>query len=144
MRGVTVSICAKSRNSVELVDFIDKKISREIKLMIPRSNVASQDLVNSLSDLGFSVESWIGYENKSRVVDSIEMNHEDVLLLSSPSSARSWVENSLPIPKNILCMGKASQEEIDSLGYFSKSTVEILQGPTAEYVSKWWKKNRGD
>ena len=144
MRGVTVSICAKSRNSAELVDFIDKKISREIKLMIPRSNVASQDLVNSLSDLGFSVESWIGYENKSRVVDSIEMNHEDVLILSSPSSARSWVENSLPIPKNILCMGKASQEEIDSLGYFSKSTVEILQGPTAEYVSKWWKKNRGD
>ncbi|RPG73552.1 MAG: hydroxymethylbilane synthase [Euryarchaeota archaeon TMED248] len=144
MRGVTVSICAKSRNSVELVDFIDKKISREIKLMIPRSNVASQDLVNSLNDLGFSVESWIGYENKSRLIDSIEMNHEDVLLLSSPSSARSWVENSLPIPKNILCMGKASQEEIDSLGYFSKSTVEILQGPTAEYVSKWWKNNRGE
>ena len=144
MRGVTVSICAKSRNSVELVDFIDKKISREIKLMIPRSNVASQDLVNSLNDLGFSVESWVGYENKSRLIDSIEMNHEDVLLLSSPSSARSWVENSLPIPKNILCMGKASQEEIDSLGYFSKSTVEILQGPTAEYVSKWWKNNRGE
>ena len=144
MRGVTVSICAKSRNSVELVDFIDKKISREIKLMIPRSNVASQDLVNSLKELGFSVESWVGYENKSRVIDSIEMNHEDVLLLSSPSSARSWVENSLPIPKNILCMGKASQEEIDSLGYFSKSTVEILQGPTAEYVSKWWKNNRGE
>ena len=144
MRGVTVSICAKSRNSSELIDFINEKISREITLMIPRSNVASQDLVNSLNDLGFSTESWIGYENKSRVINSIEMTNEDVLLLSSPSSARSWVENSLPIPKNILCMGKASQEEINSLDYFSNSTVEILQGPTAEYVSKWWKENRSD
>ena len=144
MRGVTVSICAKSRNSSELINFINEKISRETKLLIPRSNVASHDLVNSLNDLGFSTESWIGYENKSRVIDSIEMTSEDVLLLSSPSSARSWVENSLPIPKNILCMGKASQEEINSLGYFSNSTVEILQGPTAEYVSKWWKENRSD
>ena len=76
------------------------------------------------------------------MINSIEMDADDVLLLSSPSSARSWVENALPIPKNILCMGKASQEEIDSLDYFSKSTVEILQGPTAEFVSKWWKKNR--
>jgi len=41
-------------------------------------------------------------------------------------------------------MGKASQEEIDSLDYFSKSSVDILQGPTAEFVSKWWKNNRGD
>ena len=142
MRGVTVSICASSRNSSELIDFIDRKISREINLMIPRSNVASETLTNSLIDLGFEVNSWVGYENKSRVVNSIEMSEEDVLLLSSPSSARSWVENALPIPKNILCMGKASQEEIDSLEYFSKSTVEILQGPTAEFVSKWWKKNR--
>ena len=144
MRGVTVSICAKSRNSSELIDFIDEKISRDIRLMIPRSNVASNDLVNSLNDLGFSVDSWIGYENKSRIINSIEMDADDVLLLSSPSSARSWVENSLPIPRNILCMGKASQEEINSLGYFSNSTVEILQGPTAEYVSKWWKENRSD
>ena len=112
--------------------------------MIPCSNVASRDLVNSLTDLGFNVESWIGYENKTKQIDSIEMSEEDVLLLSSPSSARSWVENSLPIPKNILCMGKASQEEIDSLDYFSKSSVDILQGPTAEFVSKWWKNNRGD
>ena len=26
----------------------------------------------------------------------------------------------------------------------SEITVEILQGPTAEYVSKWWKENRSD
>jgi hypothetical protein len=95
-------------------------------------------------NLGFEVNSWIGYENNSIAIDSIEVGEDDVLLLSSPSSARSWVENSLPIPKNILCMGKASQEEIDSLGYFSESTVEVLQGPTAEFISKWWKNNRGD
>lgn len=142
MRGVTVSICAKSRNSSELTDFIERKVSKDTSLMIPRSNVASKKFINGLKDLGFEVNSWIGYENKSITINSIEMDADDVLLLSSPSSARSWVENALPIPKNILCMGKASQEEIDSLDYFSKSTVEILQGPTAEFVSKWWKKNR--
>tara|TARA_B100000768_G_scaffold181808_1_gene206569 strand:- start:1822 stop:3477 length:1656 start_codon:yes stop_codon:yes gene_type:complete len=142
MRGVTVSICAKSRNSSELTDFIKRKVSTDTSLMIPRSDVASKEFINGLKELGFQVNSWIGYENKSITINSIEMDADDVLLLSSPSSARSWVENALPIPKNILCMGKASQEEIDSLDYFSKSTVEILQGPTAEFVSKWWKKNR--
>jgi O-succinylbenzoate synthase len=41
-------------------------------------------------------------------------------------------------------MGKASQEEIESLPDFANSTVEVLQGPTAEFVAKWWKSARGD
>lgn len=144
VRGVTVSICAKARDSIELIDYIDKNIDRKIKLMIPRSNVSNRKLSESLGELGFSTDSWIGYENRSKSVPSIEIGSDDVLLLSSPSSARAWVENSLPIPKSILCMGKSSLEEIDSLGYFSESTVEILKGPTAEFVSKWWKTKRGD
>ena len=144
MRGVTVSICAQARNSVELVDYINRMISRDITLMIPRSDVASSDLVNQLNALGFSTKSWVGYENRTKQVPAMPVSDDDVLLLSSPSSARAWVENSLPIPKNILCMGKSSLAEIDSLGYFTDSTVEILQGPTSEFVAKWWKENRGD
>ena len=144
MRGVTVSICAQARNSVELVDYINRMISRDITLMIPRSDVASSDLVDRLNALGFSTKSWIGYENRTKQIPAMPVSDHDVLLLSSPSSARAWVENSLPIPKNILCMGKSSLAEIDSLGYFTDSTVEILQGPTSEFVAKWWKENRGD
>ena len=144
MRGVTVSICAQARNSVELVDYINRMISRDITLMIPRSDVASSDLVDRLNALGFSTKSWIGYENRTKQIPAMPVSDDDVLLLSSPSSARAWVENSLPIPKNILCMGKSSLAEIDSLGYFTDSTVEILQGPTSEFVAKWWKENRGD
>ena len=144
MRGVTVSICAQARNSVELVDYINRMISRDITLMIPRSDVASSDLVDQLNALGFSTKSWIGYENRTKQIPAMPVSDDDVLLLSSPSSARAWVENSLPIPKNILCMGKSSLAEIDSLGYFTDSTVEILQGPTSEFVAKWWKENRGD
>ena len=144
MRGVTVSICAQARNSVELVDYINRMISRDITLMIPRSDVASSDLVDQLNALGFTTKSWIGYENRTKQIPAMPVSDDDVLLLSSPSSARAWVENSLPIPKNILCMGKASLAEIDSLGYFADSTVEILQGPTSEFVAKWWKENRGD
>ena len=144
MRGVTVSICAQARNSVELVDYINRMISQNITLMIPRSDVASSDLVDRLNALGFSTKSWIGYENRTKEIPAMPVSDDDVLLLSSPSSARAWVENSLPIPKNILCMGKSSLAEIDSLGYFTDSTVEILQGPTSEFVAKWWKENRGD
>jgi uroporphyrinogen-III synthase len=144
MRGVTVSICAQARNSVELVDYINRMISRDITLMIPRSDVASSDLVDQLNALGFSTKSWIGYENRTKQISAMPVSDDDVLLLSSPSSARAWVENSLPIPKNILCMGKSSLQEIESLGYFAGSTVEILQGPTSDFVTKWWKKNRGD
>ena len=116
LRGVTVSICAKARDSSELIEYIEKNIGRNIKLMIPRSNVAKNDLVEGLNQLGFSVESWVGYENRSKSVEQINVEPNDVLLLSSPSSARAWVENSLPIPKSILCMGKSSLEEINSLG----------------------------
>ena len=138
-RGVTVSICAKARNSIELAAYIDTMVNRNIKLMIPRSNVASNEFINSLSSLGFDVDSWVGYENKAKDVEGVEMGSNDVLLLSSPSSAQAWMKNSLPIPKNILCMGKTSQEEIASMEYFAGSTVEVLKGPTAKFVSKWWK-----
>ena len=139
-RGVTVSICAKARNSSELIQYIDQMIDRNIKLMIPRSNMASNELVGSISSMGFDVQSWVGYHNKAKEIAGIEMGANDVLLLSSPSSAQAWMKNSLPIPKNILCMGKTSREEIASMDYFSGSTVEVLQGPTAKFIAKWWKK----
>ena len=143
LRGVTVSICAKARDSKELFNYIQENIDRDTKLLIPRSNVAKESLVKSLKEQDFIVESWVGYENKTKVVSKIDVNTEDVLLLSSPSSARAWAENSLPIPRSILCMGKTSQEEIESMAYFDESEVEVLSGPTAEFVAKWWKE-RGD
>ena len=143
LRGVTVSICAKARDSKELFNYIQENIDRTTKLMIPRSNVAKETLVKSLEEQDFIVESWVGYENKTKVVSKIDVDSDDVLLLSSPSSARAWAENSLPIPRSILCMGKTSQEEIESMAYFDESEVEVLSGPTAEFVAKWWKE-RGD
>ncbi len=143
-RGVTVSICAKARNSRELADYIENNIDKATKLMLPRSDVAPNYLLERLTESGFEVEFWTGYENKSKTLESFEVNPDDVLLLSSPSSARSWFENSLPIPRNILCMGKSSQEEIESMDYFADSKVEILKGPTAEFLSKWWKDSRGE
>ena len=144
MRGVTVSICAKARDSEELIRYIDRMIGRSTELMIPRSDVASGELAENLRNLGFPVTTWVGYENRSKVVEQVDVQGDDVLLLSSPSSARSWAENSLPIPRNILCMGKSSLQEIESLEYFADSTVEILQGPTSDFVTKWWKDNRGN
>ena len=71
MRGVTVSVCAGARNSEELLAYIDKKLERNIELMIPRSNVASKDLVFGLEKLGFKTNSWIGYDNISKEMSSL-------------------------------------------------------------------------
>jgi len=142
LRGVTVSICAKARDSSELIQYIVENIDRGTKLMIPRSNVGKETLASSLVGFDFDVQSWVGYENKTKQVSMIDVDSDDVLLLSSPSSARAWAENSLPIPRSILCMGKSSLEEIESMDYFDESEVEILKGPTAEFVAHWWKERR--
>ena len=142
LRGVTVSICAKARDSSELIQYIVENIDRGTKLMIPRSNVGNETLASSLVGFDFDVQSWVGYENKTKQVSMIDVDSDDVLLLSSPSSARAWAENSLPIPRSILCMGKSSLEEIESMDYFDESEVEILKGPTAEFVAHWWKERR--
>ena len=39
--------------------------------------------------------------------------------------------------------GKHHKREIESMAYFDESEVEVLSGPTAEFVAKWWKE-RGD
>ena len=142
LRGVTVSICANARDSKELIQYIVENIERDTKLMIPRSNVANETLTSSLVGYDFDVQSWVGYENRTKPVSMIDVDSDDVLLLSSPSSVRAWAENSLPIPRSILCMGKTSLEEIESMDYFDESEVEVLQGPTAEFVANWWKMRR--
>ncbi len=140
--GVTVSICAQARNAKELAAFIIEKIPSETPLMLPRSDIASPYLFDELTAHGFDVTAWVGYENQVKNVPNIELDEKDVLLLSSPSSAAAWVENGLPIPTNILCMGLSTQKQVRQLASFSQSTVEVLEGPTVEFITSWWQKRR--
>ncbi len=141
-RGVTVAICAKARNSRELSEFIIKNIDRDKKLLIPRSSIAPTTLVDQLSPAGFLIENWIGYENKAKQVEQQEFMEEDVLLISSSSSAISWAENGLIAPNEIICMGSNTKETILSLEHFNGCNVSILKGPTTEYLIEWWNQNR--
>lgn len=142
-RGVTVAICAKSRNSNELVSYIAENIDSKTPLLIPRSNVAPNDVVHNLQRLGYSIDHWIGYENRPKSVDDATLSADDVLLLSSSSSAISWAENGLVVPNEIICMGNNARETILSLDHFQGSNVSVLKGPTTEYLMQWWKENRG-
>ena len=136
--GVTVSICAQARNAKELAAFIMEKIPTSTPLMLPRSDVGSSYLLEELTRNGYDVTAWIGYENQVKKVPQIELDMDDVLLLSSPSSAMAWVENGLPIPTNILCMGLSTQKQVEQLPSFSQSYVEVLDGPTVEFITSWW------
>ena len=85
---------------------------------------------------------WTGYENQIKTVEHFEIENNDVLLLSSPSSVKSWEQNSLPIPKNILCMGQTTLEAVKSTQFFAGKEVETLKGPTSEFLKMWWNQSR--
>jgi len=136
--GVTVSYCGMSRDSEQLVEYISQNISNESVLYIPRSSKSDKVFTDSLVSQGFRVRSWTGYENVPMTIEDIAIEQEDVLLISSSSSAKSWANNNLKIPKNILSMGKKTTETIETTPYFKGAEIHTLDGPTLDYILGFW------
>jgi len=136
--GVTVSYCGMSRDSEQLVEYISQNISNESELYIPRSSKSDKVFTDSLVSQGFRVRSWTGYENVPMTIEDIAIGQEDVLLISSSSSAKSWANNNLKIPKNILSMGKKTTETIETTPYFKGAEIHTLDGPTLDYILGFW------
>ena len=136
--GVTVSYCGMSRDSEQLVEYISQNISNESELYIPRSSKSDKVFTDSLVLQGFRVRSWTGYENVPMTIEDIAIGQEDVLLISSSSSAKSWANNNLKIPKNILSMGKKTTETIETIPYFKGAEIHTLDGPTLDYILGFW------
>ena len=141
-RGVTVAICAKARNSNEFFDYISSNIGTNTTLLLPRSSVAPEAFAAQLKDAGYNVLDWIGYENQAKKVEPTPISPDDVLLISSSSSAMSWAENGLETPNEVICMGKNTRNTILSLEHFKNCNVSVLEGPTTEYLTQWWNHNR--
>lgn len=141
-RGVTVAICAKARNSKEFFDYISSNIGTNTRLLLPRSSVAPETFAAQLKDAGYDVLDWIGYENQAKKVEQTSVSPDDVLLISSSSSAISWAENGLETPDEIICMGNNTKNTILSMEHFKNCNVSVLEGPTTEYLTQWWNQNR--
>jgi hydroxymethylbilane synthase len=140
--GVTVAVCAKARNARQLAAYITANFPLTTTFFLPRSSLASPSFEEALRTAGFSVEAWIGYENTPKELVSIEVDSEDVLVLSSASSAISWAENGLKVPRDILCMGDNARTTIESLDHFDGCQVSVLKGPTSDALVEWWNGNR--
>ena len=136
--GITASICGRARNSKDFATYIREHIEPTNLLLLPQSNRADDSFGEALKQSGFEVQRWIGYENKTKKVDSFSSSKDDVLLLSSPSSALAWVDNSLPIASTILVMGESTKAQLEKMEQFSESNVQVLKGPTADYITQWW------
>lgn len=136
--GYPASICADSRNQAELHEYIVKNIRPEVPLFIPRSSSSSGELEELLAIEGYEVCSWIAYTNSPKKINDASINDRDVLLLSSPSSAKSWVENNLPIPDSVLCMGDSTKTSVELLDGFRDKRIKVLKGPTLQGISDWW------
>tara|TARA_Y100000766_G_C18839657_1_gene572380 strand:- start:551 stop:1249 length:699 start_codon:yes stop_codon:yes gene_type:complete len=136
--GYPASICADARNRVELFDFIVDNISTDIPLYIPMSSLSPIEFIQSLKDAGYTVYCWIAYTNSPKRVTGIEVDSDDVLLISSSSSAKAWIGNDLPIPDNVLCMGDSTKTSIEVLDAFNQTKISVLEGPTVSGVASWW------
>jgi len=101
-------------------------------------------LEEALKDAGFPTQAWIGYQNVPKTLPTVAVSEEDVLLLSSASSAVSWAENRLNVPREILCMGENARRTIASLDHFDGCNLTILKGPTSQALIRWWNDNRGE
>ena len=108
------------------------------------SNLSTMDFVNELRKIGYHVISWDAYTNTPIKVKNIEINKEDVLLISSPSSAKSWIGNGLTVPDNVLCMGNLTKTTIEVLDSFKQSEIRVLDGPTFSKIVDWWEKEMVD
>ena len=101
-------------------------------MLLPRSSVAPEAFAAQLKDAGYDVLDWIGYENQAKKVEPTPISPDDVLLISSSSSAISWAENGLETPNEIICMGKNTKNTILSLEHFKNCNVSVLEGPTTD------------
>ena len=142
--GVTVAVCARARNARELGTYIVEHFNSSTTFFLPRSDLAAPELEQTLCDAGFGVTSWVGYENKPKDMAPVDIKPLDVLVLSSASSARSWAENDLKVPHEILCMGENARTTILSLDHFSEARVSVLSGPTSDSLVEWWQEHRTD
>ena len=140
--GVTVAVCAKARDARQLAAYISENFERSTTFFLPRSSLASSAFEASLEAAGFSVNTWIGYENAPKDLPPVGVDSEDVLVLSSASSAISWAKNGLDVPRDILCMGDNARRTIESLDHFEGCQVSVLKGPTSDALVEWWNGNR--
>ncbi len=142
--GNPASVCSDSRDKDELFKYILENIHTDIPLYIPMSSLSTKKFVNDLEKKNYTVSYWDAYVNTSLKVENVDVNQDDVLLISSPSSAKSWISNNLPIPDNILCMGNLTKTTIEVLDGFKKSEISVLDGPTYNKIVDWWKKETED
>ena len=130
-----------SKDSEQLVEYISENIANDSPLFVPRSSKSDSLFADSLTLLGFRVEAWTGYENMPMTVENTTIGQDDVLLISSSSSAKSWSDNNLKVPKTILSMGRKTTETIETTPYFQGTEVVTLEGPTLDYILDFWESN---
>ena len=136
--GITAAYCGMAINSENLVTYIRDSLPPGSTLFVPRSSSSDQSFCTSLAKMGFLVRQWIGYENMQTEVERFSISENDVLLVSSPSSAESWAKNRLPSPSTILSMGKSTTTALETTPYFQDSAIKTLDGPTVEYILAFW------
>ena len=138
-RGHTVAFCAEAEDGADFAAALVDALDPEIPLLLPRSDQARPALLEDLKAAGREVQAWTAYRTMPAPVDPIEVEDEDVLLVTSPSAIRAWHSSGHAVPSHVLCMGEASERALLDHPEFQDTTVHRLHGPSAEALRTWWK-----
>jgi uroporphyrinogen-III synthase len=104
-------------------------ITKDIKVLIPKGNLARDYIAESLREYGAIVDEIVVYEthlpqdSKNKLIDVISQNQLDILTFTSPSTVDHFMEvideNELhgKIDKCLIaCIGPVTKERIESVG----------------------------
>jgi len=138
-RGHTVAFCAEAEDGAGFAEALLEALDPEIPLLLPRSDQARPALLEALKAAGRKVQAWTAYRTTPAPVDPIEVEENDVLLVTSPSAIRAWHSSGHAVPGHVLCMGEASERALHDHPEFQDTTVHRLHGPSAEALRTWWK-----
>ncbi len=88
------------------------------RVLIPRSNLALPIIPNKLTELNFSVDTVIAYENRMpQQPHKVDLNTIERIIFTSPSTINNFIKlyGTLPLSKQLIARGIVTQQHLNNI-----------------------------
>ncbi len=111
--GITADMVPENESSAGLLEEFAKLDMENKKVLLPQSEIASNQLPNGLLDMAAVIEKVPVYKTVDLEPDSIDFDYIDQILFTSGSTVRAFIKRFGQVPENIksYCLGKPTLNE---------------------------------
>ncbi|MHC4062356.1 MAG: uroporphyrinogen-III synthase, partial [Planctomycetota bacterium] len=111
--GVVADICPATESSAGLLEEFDSVDVKNKNILLPQSEIASEELPDGLARMGAVVEKLPIYKTVEVDTGEIDFGHIDQILFTSGSTIRAFVRRFGSVPSHIkaYCLGLPSLAE---------------------------------